>query len=184
MPLPLETERLTLRVAEESDLPALVAILGDRDVMKLALRERPFTEAEARVFIDADFAREPSDITKLGVLCVRSDGRVIGFAGILPCKYLPGEFEFGFVLAAPAHGHGFATEIGRKFIDVGFQWLGREHLYALCDPRNLASKAVLSRKLRMSFVGEIATPDRGQRLVFQRSRQEHGDDDGGPPVEA
>jgi [ribosomal protein S5]-alanine N-acetyltransferase len=176
--LPLRSRRLVLRVLEESDLPTLVALLGDGDVMKLALYERPFAEPEARRFIDSEFAKDSTDITKLGVLCLRPGKRVIGFAGMLPCKYLPGEFELGFVLAMEAQRRGFATEIGKELIDVGFRLLGRDRLYALCDPRNLASRAVLSRKLGMTFVEEIATPDRGQRLVFQRTRNQDSIGDG------
>src|SRR3989442_14595117 len=129
--LPFETERLIVRVPEHSDLPTLFAILGDADVMRLALYERPFSEIEARRFIESDFARNSADVTKLGVVCRRSHSDPIGFAGILPCPYLPGELEFGFVFATHAQGLGFATEVGKKFIDVGFRELGRDRMHAL-----------------------------------------------------
>jgi len=164
---PLETERLALRPVTDGDLPRLCEILADPEVMKLALYERPLTTAEARQFIEEEFARDADAIAKLAVLCRRSDDAVIGFAGLLPCKYLPGELEFGFVLALEAQGFGYATEIGVKLIDVGFASLKRERLYALCDPSNAASRDVLSRKLGMRFVKQMETPDRGPRMVFQ-----------------
>ncbi len=123
--LPFHTDRLIVRPPEPSDLPTLVAILGDAEVMKLALYERPFSEREARRFIESDFARDAADVTRLGVVCRRSHAAPMGFAGIFPCLYLPGELEFGFVFAAHAHGQGFATEVGQKFIDVGLRELGR-----------------------------------------------------------
>jgi ribosomal-protein-alanine N-acetyltransferase len=166
---PLETERLLLRPVTESDLPRLLDILADSEVMKLALYERPLSAAEAQQFIDDEFARHADDLAKLAVLCLRSEETVIGFAGLLPCKYLPGELEFGFVLAHDAQGKGYATEIGSHLIEVGFQSLNRERLYALCDPRNAASRDVLGRKLRMRFVNEILTPDRGPRMIFEIS---------------
>lgn len=169
---PLITDRLSLRPFTDGDLTSLFAILGDPEVMKLALYERPLTPAEAQQFLDAEFAKDATAIGRLAVLVRRSDDVVIGFAGLLPCRYLPGELEFGFVMALDAQRQGYATEIGQKLIDVGFHALGRDRLYALCDPRNTASRDVLSRKLGMHFVKEIATPDRGRRMVFEISKSD------------
>jgi RimJ/RimL family protein N-acetyltransferase len=152
-------------------LPALLAILSDSEVMRLALYGRPLTDDEARCFIEAEFAHDSTDVTKLGVLCRNSDKAVVGFAGLLVCKYFPGELEFGFVLTTSAQGHGFGTEIGSSLLDVGFRGLRRRNVYALCDPRNVASREVLARKLGMTLIDEIMTPDRGARLVFKRSHQ-------------
>ena len=137
--------------------------------MKLALYERPLSAAEARQFINDDFSMNSSDVTHLGVLCRAADDVVIGFAGLLPCKYFPEELELGFVLGTEHQGHGYATEIGKKLIDLGFSEIGHDRVLALCDPRNSASRHVLE-KLGMSNIDEIATPDRGQRLVFEIRR--------------
>ena len=168
--LPIETARLSLRLFSEADLPVLISILGDSEVMKLALYERPLTPAEVRDFIDAEFAKSNDEIARLAVLCRKPEGDVIGFAGLLPCPYLPGELEFGFVLARQEQGKGYAKEIALKLIEIGFGVLDRERLYALCDPRNAPSRDVLSRKLQMHFVKEISTADRGPRMIFEIAR--------------
>lgn len=163
---PFETDRLTLRPPTDRDLAQLISILGDPEVMKLALYERPLTAEEASQFIDQDFARDSRDVTHLGVLCRKEDDVVVGFAGLLPCKYFPTDFEFGFVLATEHHGKGYATEIGKKLLDIGFLSLGCERLLALCDPKNAASTKVL-KKLGLSQIAQISTLDRGPRVVFQ-----------------
>ncbi|HJQ40843.1 MAG TPA: GNAT family N-acetyltransferase [Thermoanaerobaculia bacterium] len=167
--LPFRTERLLLRSVTAADLPRLFALLGDREVMKLALYERPLTRDEAQHFIVSDFAKEPQDITHLGVLCLHENDVVIGFAGLLPCRYFPGDLEFGFVLGLEHHRKGYATEIGRKLIDVGFEVLDCTRLLALCDPQNTASSGVLE-KLGMTYINEIPTSDRGRRRVFEITR--------------
>lgn len=167
--LPFVTERLSLGPVSEADLPRLFAILGDAEVMKLALYERPLTIEEARQFIADDFAKSASDVTHLGVLRRKDDDIIIGFAGLLPCKYFPDDLEFGFVLAAEHQGRGYATEIARKLIEIGFGMLGRQRLLALCDPRNDDSRNVME-KLGMTSTGEIPTPDRGPRIVFEIAR--------------
>lgn len=170
--LPLRTERLLLRPVAEGDLARLAGIMADPDVMKLALYERSLTLEEAQEFINADFTRDEGDVTHLGVLCRNDNGVIIGFAGLLPCKYFPEDLEIGFVLASEHQGKGYATEIGKNLVDLCFGALGRERLLGLCDPRNTGSRSVLE-KLGMSAVDEIATPDRGRRAVFAITGSRH-----------
>lgn len=165
---PLRTERLAIRPVTAQDLPALFAILADADVMKLALYGRPLTVNEALQFIRDDFAKNERDVTHLGVVCRNDDDAVIGFAGLLPCEYYPGDLELGFVLAAAEQRKGFATELGRKLIDVALEDLQRKRLLALCEPRNTASRHVLEAKLAMTRIDEIETPNRGRRVVFAK----------------
>ena len=167
--LPLRTARLLLRPVIDRDLPHLIAILGDSEVMKLALYERPLGPDEAKQFIAEAFSKEAEDVTHLGVLCRGGDHAVVGFAGLLPCKYFPGDLELGFVLAAEHQGKGYATEIARTLLDVGFEVLKCERLIALCDPRNVGSSRVLE-KLGMICIDEISTLDRGRRRVFKIAR--------------
>jgi len=166
--LPLQTARLLLRPVDDADLPWLVSILGDGEVMRLALYERALTSDEAEHFINADFTRTADDVTHLGVLCGNEDGAIVGFAGLLPCRYFPGDLEIGFVLGREHQGRGYATEIGRKLLEVGFEALHRPRLLGLCDPENAGSRNVLG-KLGMREIDEITTPDRGRRVVYEIS---------------
>lgn len=164
--LPLRTSRLHLRPVRNDDLPGLFTILGDAEVMKLALYERALTREEAQQFVDDDFTKDAADVTHLGVVCRNEDGILIGFAGLLVCRYFPDELELGFVLAMEHQRKGYATEISEALIDLALRGLGCPRLLALCSPRNDASRGVLE-KLGMHQIGEIATGDRGQRMVFE-----------------
>ncbi|HYR27814.1 MAG TPA: GNAT family N-acetyltransferase [Thermoanaerobaculia bacterium] len=163
---PFRTNRLVIRRVTVDDRPSLLAILADADVMKLALYERPLSDEEALQFISEDFAKDDRDIRHLGVLHRAADDAVIGFAGLLPCKYYPDDLEIGFVLDRRSQGQGYATEIGRALVDVALRTLHRPRVLALCDPRNLASLHVLE-KLGMRRIDEILTEDRGPRAVFE-----------------
>ena len=164
--LPLKTARLLLRPVRDADLPELFALLGDGEVMKLALYERALTRAEAQAFIDADFTRTTDDVSHLGVLCRNDDGAIVGFAGLLPCKYFPGDLEIGFVLGGEHQGCGYATEIGETLLEIGFGALHSVRLLGLCDPRNAGSRHTLE-KIGMSEIDQITTPDRGIRVVYE-----------------
>ena len=73
------------------------------------------------------------------------------------------------MLATEHQRKGYATEIGRKLIDIALAVLGRDRLLALCDPRNGASRRALE-KLGMYSIDTITTPDRGGRMVFMIAR--------------
>ena len=95
--LPIETARLSLRLFSNADLPVLVAILGDPEVMKLALYERPLTPSEVQEFIDAEFAKSNEEIARLAVLCrnrraTSSDSRVFSPAHTCPASWNSGSF--------------------------------------------------------------------------------------------
>jgi RimJ/RimL family protein N-acetyltransferase len=111
----METARLILRPLNEDDMNSLLGILADAEVMKHALYGRPLLGEEARSFVETNFARGPSDITKFGVVCLRKENTPVGFAGILPCPYMTGELELGFTLMSSAQCQGFATELGKEF---------------------------------------------------------------------
>lgn len=169
--LPLRTERLRLRPVAPADLPRLFEILADPEVMKLALYGRALAPREAQDFINSDFTMDVHDVTHLGVLCRAEDRTIVGFAGLLPCKYFPSDLEIGFVLGTEHQGRGYATEIGRALVDVCFRILRRNRLLGLCDPRNEDSRKVLA-KLGMTEIDEIPTTDRGQRSVYAISRHD------------
>ena len=69
---------------------------------------------------------------------------LMGFAGILEFEYKnTKEYEFGFVLAKDFWGKGYATKIGKAQIDFAFRDMGLKRIYALTNPKNIASKAPL-----------------------------------------
>jgi len=79
----METKRLVLRELRDSDMEAIIAMLGSQTVMRLLFGGSPMTAQEAGVFINDNFyfGRE---ICGIGVLCEKEGGSCVGFAGLLP----------------------------------------------------------------------------------------------------
>jgi RimJ/RimL family protein N-acetyltransferase len=169
----LEAQDVVLRPYQGTDHHTLVAILGDVEVMKQALEERALCPEEANKFIKEHFDTTADSPPKLGTLCLRSTGEVIGFAGYMPCKYLGvDDLEFGFVISRIHQGKGYATQIGRELIAFALTTLGYHRVLALCNPSNEASKAVLAgeKKLALTFEKKIDVPKRGERNVYVATR--------------
>lgn len=110
----IETERLVLRPREPKDDLGLHQILMDADVMKRVFAGGALASSEAcERFINDHFASGESPIG-IGTLALRSDGAVIGFAGLIPCdaEGYENDVEFGAVLATRYQREGYTTEIG------------------------------------------------------------------------
>jgi RimJ/RimL family protein N-acetyltransferase len=143
--LPICTKNLLLRPFSEADHPNLVKILSDRKVMKWVFTGGRLRRKKAFEFIDANFVNAPTDAPGLGVLCRAADGRLLGFAGFMPCNWpLDGNLEFGVVLTSAYQRKGYGYEIGNKLIEIGLGKLQLKRLYALCHPENSKSSGWLT----------------------------------------
>jgi RimJ/RimL family protein N-acetyltransferase len=107
------TERLLLRPGWSEDAPALFeAIADERIVRNLAQAPWPYRLADAEAFL----GRERSPCTPAALIFLRTRGapRLIGGTGF--GRMPEGEIEFGYWIARPYWGLGFATEAGRAMI--------------------------------------------------------------------
>ena len=158
-----------MRAFRDSDLPALAEMLADPVVMRWLFGTGPMTSDEARHFVEEcfDFGRSASG---LGVLCRKETGVFVGFAGLLPCRYLyEDDFELGFALREDSWGKGYATEIGTAQIAYGFENFDVQRLLGLAHPQNTASLKALE-KIGMKLFKTIHTDQRGPRCVYAVKR--------------
>ncbi|MET0236111.1 MAG: GNAT family N-acetyltransferase [Kibdelosporangium sp.] len=146
--LPIETERLTLRLCEPDDIDALYAIRSREDVNRY-LYSAAMTRAEVQAKLDERISKysklvEPGDSLLLAVVR-RDTGQMIGDVSF---NWLPGEHqqvEIGYVLHPGHHGHGFATEAARPLLALAFQGLEAHRVIGRLDGRNAASARVLAK---------------------------------------
>jgi RimJ/RimL family protein N-acetyltransferase len=149
----LETERLVLRVPEESDVDAWADMYAQPAVQRwLRARSREQVAEYIRSI------RERHDADGFGLLAAvrKEDGRVIGRAGMLVWDertWTPttlrdagahGEVEIGWALHPDVWGRGYATEASIACRDYVLGRV-RERVVALIDPDNVRSIAVAER---------------------------------------
>ena len=109
------TERLLLRPGWSEDAPALFAAIADeRIVRNLAQAPWPYSLADARAFLMRE--RGPHDAACLIFLRGEGAPRLVGGIGFGPMPGSVGLREFGYWIARPYWGRGFATEAGRALI--------------------------------------------------------------------
>jgi len=149
---PLQTDRLTLRPYALSDIPALVPLIGAREVAATTLRiPHPYTESHARDYI----ARVDEDIAKGNCLrlaiILRLSNTFCGGVG-LQIESDHRRAELGYWIGVPYWGNGYATEAARAVVKYGFETLGLHRIFASHFPKNPASAKVL-RKIGMRHEG-------------------------------
>lgn len=132
----IETPRLVLRRARETDRDALHALFTDLRVMRYWSRPPHTDMAETEMWL-ADM---------IGAPAAESDDFVIEHAGAAVGKAgawrLP---EVGFLLAPHLWGQGLGTEVMRAVVAHLFAVHDLSALTAEVDPRNAASLRLLAR---------------------------------------
>lgn len=152
--LPLQTDRLTLRRYEPSDIPALVPLIGAREVAATTLRiPHPYTEAMARDFIAlAQEDLSTGKCLRLGIFLRHSDSLCGGVGLMIDPDHR--HAELGYWIGVPYWKNGYATEAAKTAVNYGFATLGLHRIYASHFANNPASARVL-RKIGMRHEGSV-----------------------------
>jgi RimJ/RimL family protein N-acetyltransferase len=149
----LETERLILRVPEESDVDAWAEMYSQPAVERFL---KPRSREQVAEYIREIRERHAAD--GFGILAAvrMEDDRVIGRAGMLVWDnrtWTPttlsdagehGDVEIGWALHPDAWGRGYATEASAACRDYVLDEV-RSRVVALIDPDNVRSIAVAER---------------------------------------
>jgi len=146
----IETNRLQLRLFEQSDVERLYLLYSDPQVMRYMRGTRSREQAEEHI---QAFARqyEKTGFT-LWAVEQKTDGEFVGRVGLMPLDGTQ-EVELGYAIARPHWGKGFATEASVACLDLGFRQLALEFIAAIAVPENGASLRVM-KKLGFKFVRE------------------------------
>ncbi|HET9427766.1 MAG TPA: GNAT family N-acetyltransferase [Allosphingosinicella sp.] len=137
------TERLLLRPGWKEDAPALFqAICDERIVCNLANAPWPYSFADAEAFLERE-PNGPLDARWLITLRTEAAPRLIGCIGF--GRTPTDGHEFGYWIARPFWGQGFATEAGRAVIDIARRGLRLRRLNAGHFIDNPASGRVLKK---------------------------------------
>ena len=135
------TERLLLRPGWREDAPALHKAIADECIVRnLARAPWPYAMVDAEAFL----ARDPAPDAPQCLIFLRTGGapQLVGGIGFGPKE---GEREFGYWIARPWWGQGFATEAGRALIANARDTLRIDRMKASHFLDNPASGRVLAK---------------------------------------
>ena len=148
------TDRLEVRPPREEDRDRFVALFQDAEFMEFSAGVHDAASANdrfdgmLRTADDVPFAKQP--------VIERTSGTIVGYTGVAWFDFEGRQrLEYGYRLVPEARGRGYATEAGSALLAVATSTF-RGELLAMIDPRNAASKNVIT-KLGFSYwrLGEV-----------------------------
>ena len=154
--VPRATEHLTLRTFNDDDYEDLIPLYGHAEVARYLYWE-PRDADETLATLERHLQR-PLEIIDENVLPVavvlNETGRVIGDIMLRRSRNEHRQGEVGGTLHPHYHGRGFAGEIYRELLRIGFGQYSLRRIIGRCDGRNIASirsleKAGLHREARL-----------------------------------
>jgi [ribosomal protein S5]-alanine N-acetyltransferase len=147
MRFPIETERLIVRPFEVADTEAAFGWLGDPVVMRFTPSGPDASIEQTKVRLAHYREHQIAHGFSKWMILDRSSKLPIGDSGLLMLREY-GWIDFGFRLAQPYWGKGFATEAASAWVRAAFGELQFKRLVAMVHPDNLASIRVV---LKLGF---------------------------------
>ena len=152
----LETDRLILRDLQESDLPALIAMNQDPEVMRYF--PKLYSQAESLRLYQGIQDEVKAYGYSLWAVEEKTSQEFIGLVGLhhSDLRIFAGKeaVEIGWRLRKEFWNRGYATEAAQVCLDFAFQQAGLSEVYSFTSLLNLPSQKVM-QKLGMEFVKEF-----------------------------
>jgi RimJ/RimL family protein N-acetyltransferase len=149
----LKTARLTLESLTQRHYDGLRKVDSDPLVMHFLSAGIPQSEEGTRERIEGVMAAWAAWGHSWWALIATDSGEMVGAACL---QHLGRDTsqprEIGWRLARDHWGQGYAAEAGRAIADFAFNVIGLDLVYAVANPRNVASIKVMER-LGMRYVG-------------------------------
>lgn len=136
---------ILLRPWREEDIPALARYADDSRIAA-NLRDvfpSPYTEADARWFVEDCMARDGNDVL---FRAITADGEVVGSISVARgADVYRQSGELGYWLAVPFWGQGIMTRAVEQICREAFESLGLVRISAEVFAHNTASRRVLEK---------------------------------------
>ena len=142
----IRTSRLLLRPWKDEDLPQIIAVNSDPDVMEFV--DPTLTPEQSEAMISR--ARQSWNENGFGLFAVEAPGvaDLIGFVGLAIPRFeshFTPAVEIGWRLLSPYWGHGYATEGANAVKEFAFKNLCLEEIVSFTSAQNLRSRNVMEK---------------------------------------
>lgn len=152
MILRFETDRLLIRLFEQSDAKMIQVLAGDEKVARTTLSiPHPYPDGAAEKWIEATLKSVEKGDSYTFALVKKEDEELIGCM-LLDVSKNHLRAELGYWLGHPYWGQGFATEAAKRMVAFGFENLGLNRIFAAAMTQNPGSCKVM-KKIGMKYEG-------------------------------
>ncbi|HEX6642243.1 MAG TPA: GNAT family N-acetyltransferase [Thermoanaerobaculia bacterium] len=162
----LTTERLLLRMLQETDFEEYAAIHSDPEVTKFTARMQ-LDRIDAWRHLAMILGHWQLRGFGMWGVFERESERLVGRVGFYQPAGWP-DFELGWTMGRASWGKGYAPEAARACLDYAFDVMKRDRVISLIDPANVSSIRVAEK------IGETLEDDiviQGHRLLVYSARR-------------
>lgn len=149
LPMPIETERLTIRPPQPGDGAAFnAAVLDSLDGIRTWLGyylDGVPTVGDSELLIRQKHAAFILREELMLLAFLKGTDTLVASSGFHPRDWRVPMFEIGYWGRTPYSGHGYVTETVRALRDYAFNHLHAQRVFIRCDTDNEASAAVARR---------------------------------------
>jgi RimJ/RimL family protein N-acetyltransferase len=161
----LTTDRLLLRMLQETDFEEYAAIHGDAEVTRFTTRTH-LDRLDAWRHLAMIVGHWQLRGYGMWGVFERASNRLVGRVGFYDPDGWP-DFELGWTMGRASWGKGYAPEAARACLDYAFDVMKRDHVISLIDPANVSSIRV-AEKIGETVEGEVVI--QGHRLIVYGAR--------------
>jgi len=158
----IETRRLRLRPMTLDDLPALVRLWADPDVMRYLPTGEPRSMEETQVELSTMVNHWQAHGFGVWAVILKETNEFAGYCGLQYLHEEPGgvssealeggtDVEVVAGLAKPYWKQGIAPEATRAALRYGFETVGLPRVVAAINPENDASRHILQEMMGMKY---------------------------------
>ena len=145
MELPLETERLRIRLFRLEDAERLHTVFGDPEVMaRIQAGPSPSLEV-TRQRLATIMEHQDKNGFSLWALIGKGSEVLIGVCGLILVEWRGPEVELAYEIGRGFWGKGYATEAAKACLKFGFENLKLSCIIALTDADHFASRRVIEK---------------------------------------
>lgn len=167
MKLPIITERLILRKLTKDDIDNIFLLDSNPDVMKYVGVPPSISKEQSEKMIENILNQYEKNGTGRLAVIEKETNKFIGWSGI---KLLTEEvngfknvYELGYRFLPEFWGKDYATESAKASLDLGFNQLNADKIYAYADVENQSSNSILTK---LGFENKGAFLDNGDNCYW------------------
>jgi RimJ/RimL family protein N-acetyltransferase len=140
-----QTRRLSFRQWRASDVELAMGLWGDPRVTELIDARSPLSPEQVQGILAGHIALDEQHGVQYWPIFLRDAGEHVGCCGLRPYQLERRVLELGFQIRRARWGQGLATEAALAVIEHAFARLRAAALFAGHNPRNTASRHLLTK---------------------------------------
>jgi ribosomal-protein-alanine N-acetyltransferase len=151
------TERTTLTLLQEADLPAMTIMSREADTFRYIRKLRVMNDEQYQQFLRLKLEQIRSGAGYHWVVWLKGEGSFVGAVNLNPIGGTQ-RLQIGCQLMRNYWGQGFASELMKWVLDFAIRDAGLKEVYGVFEKDNIASRRLLA-KLGFVWIEDLTEHD-------------------------